>query len=152
MIMDELTEWRRYAEVLPGLTQAFEFLEKLDATRPDGRYEIDGNRIYCLVQRYRTKSDNAFEAHRNYVDVQYIVAGRETILWSPLATLTMVTQPYAADRDVGFFATPATSTPLRLSAGQFAILFPADGHAPCLENDGACDVVKAVVKVRNPGT
>ena len=144
MIMDNLPQWRRYAGLLPGLSPAFQFLETLTPATPDGRYELDGN--YCLVQRYRTKPHGTFEAHRKYVDVQFILAGRETILWAPLASLTTVTQSYVDDRDVGFFAMPATSTALRLGAGQFTILFPADGHAPGIECDGAVDVVKAVVK------
>ena len=148
MIMDNLSQWRRYAGTLPGLDQAFAYLETVTPATPNGRYEIDGDRVYCLIQRYRTKPDNAFEAHRKYADVQFIIAGRETILWAPLPDLTTVTQLYAPDRDVGFFATPATSTPLRLGPGQFAILFPEDGHAPCVECAGITDVIKAVVKVQ----
>jgi biofilm protein TabA len=145
MIMDQLPQWRRYAGLLTGLPQAFQFLETLTPATPDGRYELGSN--YCLVQRYRTKLEGAFEAHRKYVDVQYILAGHETILWAPLASLTTVTQPYDAARDIAFFAAPVGHTPLRLGPGQFAILFPEDGHAPGLENAGATDVVKAVVKV-----
>lgn len=153
MIVAELNEWRRYAGVLPGLNQAFEFLEQLDASRPDGRYELDGDRIYCLVQRYKTKpvDQGVFEAHQRYVDVQFLVAGRETILWAPLPALTTVTQPYIPEKDYTFFAPVPGSMPVRLLAGRFAILFPTDGHAPCLEFDGPSDVIKAVVKVRLPG-
>ncbi|MEI6083775.1 MAG: YhcH/YjgK/YiaL family protein [Verrucomicrobiota bacterium] len=152
MILDELTEWRRYAGLLPGLDKAFEFLEKFDLTRPDGRYELDGDRVYCLVQRYKTKpvDQGVYEAHRKYTDLQFIVAGRETILWAPLTALETVRTPYVDDKDYALYESIPGSTPLRLSAGQFAILFPADGHAPCLELDGPCDVIKVVVKVRNP--
>ena len=75
-------------------------------------------------------------------------AGRETILWSPLAALTQVTQPYAAERDIAFFANPPQWTPLNLQAGQFAIFFPEDGHAPGLECAGPSAVRKVVIKVR----
>ncbi len=157
MILDCLPQWRRYATTLPGLAKAFEYLQTLDAGCPNGRYELDGDRMYCLVQRYRTKprEQAAFEAHRKYVDVQFMLAGRETILWAPLAALTTVTQPYDSSRDIGFFApvtgAPVTgATPVQLGVQQFAILFPEDGHAPGVEADGAMEVVKAVVKVRLP--
>jgi len=152
MILDCLPQWRRYAAALPGLDKAFEYLQTLDAGCPNGRYELDGDRVYTLVQRYRTKprAQAAFEAHRKYVDVQFILGGRETILWAPLAALTTVTQPYDAGRDISFFAMVTGATPVQLGAGQFAILFPEDGHAPGLEVDGAADVVKVVVKVRLP--
>ena len=153
MIMDNLAGWRRYAGTQPGLTPAFEFLQTLTPATPDGRYEIDGDRIFCLVQRYRTKplAEAKFEAHRKYTDVQFILAGRETILWAPLAALPTVTQPHDTERDIAFFAMPTQHTSLRLCAGQFTILFPHDGHAPGLECDGSTDVVKAVVKVSSGG-
>ena len=152
MILDCLPQWRRYATTLSGLAKAFEYLQTLDAGCPNGRYELDGDRMYCLVQRYRTKprKQAAFEAHRKYVDVQFMLAGRETILWAPLAALTTVTQPYDSSRDIGFFAPVTGVTPVQLGVQQFAILFPEDGHAPGVEADGAMEVVKAVVKVRLP--
>jgi YhcH/YjgK/YiaL family protein len=147
MILDQLAHWRQYAAALAGSPTAFRFLETLTSATPEGRYELEGDRIYCLVQRYQTRPDNVFEAHRRYADVQFLIAGRETILWAPLADLT-VTQPYEASRDVEFFARPERFTPVRLAAGQFAVFFPDDGHAPGLEWGGPADVVKAVVKVR----
>lgn len=152
MILDTLPQWRRYAAIMPGFAKAFEYLETLNTGTATGRYELDGDRVYCLVQRYQTKplAQAKLEAHRNYVDIQYLIAGRETILWAPLAALTTVTQPYDATRDIGFFATVAGTTPVNLEAGHFSILFPADGHAPGIEWNGALDVVKAVVKVRLP--
>ena len=152
MILDTLPQWRRYAATLPDLTPAFEYLQTLTADTPTGRYELDGDRLYCLVQRYRTKpvTQAKLEAHRKYADVQYLITGRETILWAPLASLTTVTQPYDAGRDIEFFATVTGTTPVNLDAGYFSVLFPADGHAPGIEWTGAQDVVKAVVKVRLP--
>lgn len=149
MIMDQLTGWQRYASTLPGLDKAFDYLQKLDSTKPDGRYEIDGDRIYCLVQRYKTKpvAEGVFEAHKKYTDVQLVLAGKETILWAPLAALKTVRTPYVEEKDYSLYEPIPASTPLHLSAGQFTILFPNDGHAPCLEWDGPSDVVKAVVKV-----
>ena len=152
MILDCLPHWRQYATTLPGLDQAFAYLQTLDANCPTGRYELAGDRIYALVQRYQTKprEQGKLEAHRKYADVQYILAGQETILWAPLAALTTVTQPYDPARDIGFFGMVGGTTPLHLGTGQFTILFPQDGHAPGLEAAGITDVVKVVVKVRLP--
>jgi YhcH/YjgK/YiaL family protein len=150
MILDELTQWRRYAEVVPGFRKAFEYLETLDVTQPDGRYLLEGNLLYCDYQRYRTRPAESavFEAHRHYVDIQYLVTGCETILWSPLRELTTVTQPYQETGDYTLYAPVPTSVPVRLRARQFAILFPTDGHAARLQAGGPDDIVKAVIKVR----
>ncbi len=150
MILDNLTQWRRYAALSPRFERAFAFLQRVDDTTPVGRQEIDGDNVYALVQKYTTKpaANGQFEAHRKYIDVQYVQAGRETILWAPLASLTQVNMPYDEQQDAALFAQVPTATLLRLSAGQFTILFPEDGHVPCCVWDQPCEVHKVVVKVR----
>jgi YhcH/YjgK/YiaL family protein len=70
------------------------------------------------------------------------------MLWSSLAALTQVTQPYIPEKDVVFYATPLQMTPINFGAGQFVIFFPTDGHAGGLECDGQSEVRKVVIKVR----
>ena len=150
MITDLFEQRRRYTSLSPRFAAAFEFLEKLSANQPVGRCDIDGDNCFALVQAYtaRPVAQAIFEAHRQYIDIQFIQAGCETILWSPLAALTEVTQPYAAEKDIACFANPSVWTPVNLSAGQFAIFFPEDGHAPGLECGGPSEVRKIVIKVR----
>ena len=149
MILDNLTQASRYHPLSPHFAKAFAFLNKFDGSLKEGRYEIDGENAYALVQRYTTKSAATaqFEAHRRYIDVQFVHAGRETILWASLAALTP-TQDYNAEKDYELFSLVPTATPLRLGPGQFAILFPTDGHAPCCEWDAPTAVTKVVVKVK----
>ena len=150
MIADTFEQRLRYAILSPRFAAPFEFLEKLPADQPDGRYDIDGDNCFALVQTYTTRplAQAMFEAHRRYIDIQFIQAGCETILWSPLAALTQVTQPYAAEKDIAFFANPPHWTPINLHAGQFAIFFPEDGHAPGIECAGPAEVRKIVIKIR----
>ena len=150
MISDTLEQCRRYTSLSPRFAAAFEFLEKLPADQPIGRYDIDGDNCFAMVQAYTTKPlDQAkFETHRQYIDIQFIQAGRETMLWSPLAALTQVTEAYSAEKDVIFYATPPQRTPIDLGAGQFVIFFPTDGHAGGLECYGQSEVRKVVIKVR----
>ena len=42
----------------------------------DGRYEIS-DCLYANVQTYNTKDDAPYEAHRDYIDIQYMVIGEE---------------------------------------------------------------------------
>ena len=150
MIADTLEQRHRYTGLSPRFAAAFEFLEKLPARQPAGRCDLDGNNCYALVQAYKTRplAQAAFEAHRQYIDIQFLQTGRETLLWTPLAALTQVTQPYAAEKDITFFAPPPHWTPVNLHAGQFAVFFPEDGHAPGLESGGQSEVRKVVIKVR----
>lgn len=150
MIADTLAQGSRYLSLSPRFAVAFEFLKNLPADIAPGRHDIDGDNCFALVQSYQTKphAQAAFEAHRKYTDIQFIQAGRETLLWAPLATLTQVTKPYVEERDVAFFAMPSQVTPVNLQAGEFVIFFPEDGHAPGLECAGATEVRKIVIKVR----
>lgn len=150
MILDQLSQWWQYANFGARFAQAFRYLETLNARTPVGRVELAGNDLFVMVQTYPTKpvGQCRFEAHRQYADIQFIIAGCEIIRWSPLAALTAVTAPYNTEKDVAFFAPPAVSTPLHLVAGQFAVFFPEDSHAPGAECGSAADVLKAVVKVR----
>jgi YhcH/YjgK/YiaL family protein len=149
MITDLIEHGRRYTSLSPRFAAAFDFLEKLPAGQPDGRCDIEGDNCFALVQSYITRplAQGKFEAHRKYIDIQFIQAGRETMLWAPLAALRQVTEPYAAEKDVAFFATPPQWTPINLCAGQFAIFFPEDGHAPGLEYGGPAEVRKTVIKI-----
>lgn len=149
MIADTLEQSRRYTSLAPRFAAAFEFLRHLPADQPLGRHDIAGDDCFALVQAYPTKpiAEAKLEAHRSYIDIQFIQSGRETLLWAPLAGLAE-TRAYDAEKDFALFATPSLATPLRLRAGDFAIFFPEDAHAPGLELDGSSLVRKVVVKVR----
>jgi YhcH/YjgK/YiaL family protein len=149
MVQDTLENAGRYERLHPLLPQAFAFLRTVDGSLSLGRHDIDGERVFALVQKYTSKpqSEALFEAHRRYVDVQYVHAGRETILWAPLHTMRETTMPYDEAKEAALFKLTPDFTPLRLSAGHFAILFPEDAHAPCVHWENAEEVFKVVVKV-----
>lgn len=150
MILDNLSQCRKYTALSPRFAKAFEFLKKFDGNLKNGRHEIDGEDVFAIVQKYATKpaANGQFEVHRKYIDVQFVYSGKETILWAPLESLTDVNMAYDEKQDAALFKLVPTSTPLRLSDGQFAILYPEDGHVPCCEWDGPAEVSKVVVKVK----
>src|SRR5512133_3967146 len=104
MVLDQLSNWRKY-RWSRALEQAFGLLAGPDAAKwPDGRVELDGKRIVALPQGYATRDlrDGRWEAHRRYIDIQYIVSGGEKMGWAPLVTLAPET-PFDAEKDVGFY-------------------------------------------------
>ena len=146
MILDELANAARYESLHAGFRAGFEFLAQKDlVSLPGGRHEIDGARIFALVNRDpgRGIEGARLEAHRKYIDIQYLVDGRERIGWRPLAGCRRLTDPYDADRDIMFFA-DAPETWIDLALGQYMIFYPQDAHAP-LAAEG--DNVKVVIKV-----
>lgn len=131
-----------------GFARALQFLLAPGlAELPDGRYEIDGEKVFAMVQRYETavSKEPRFEAHRKYIDVQFIAGGTEIIGWAPLENIA-VSRPYAQDEDVCFGAAAAWS-PVLLGPGELAVFFPEDAHAPRLAAGIPGAVVKIVIKV-----
>ena len=150
MIISDLEHLEGQAAVSPGLAKALEFLRSPGTqTLPDGKYELDGARVFAMVQRYSTIKTAVpkFEAHRKYIDVQFIARGAEIIGWAPLERLA-VTEAYDGEKDVCFGSVPAAGwTPLSLEAGQLAVLYPEDAHAPRLAAGAPALVTKIVVKI-----
>ncbi len=149
MIVSDLEHIEQQVPMTPALQMATAFLRKHDLNSlADGRVELDGDRVFAIIQRYETVKTDApkFEYHRKYIDVQFIASGEETIGWTPAESMT-ITEAYAADRDICFGAAAGTWTPVHLQAGQLAVLWPADGHAPKLASGKPSPVMKIVVKI-----
>ena len=149
MILDTLAHATRYEALNPRFAQAFAYLRSVDGTQTPGRHYLDGDNLFAIVETYATKplESALFEAHRKYIDVQFIHRGRETILWAPLPLMREETRPYDAEKDIAKWKLVPDVTPLHLSAGSFAILFPQDAHAPCVEWGASEQVFKVVMKV-----
>jgi biofilm protein TabA len=149
MILDTLSQTTHYQGLHPLFEKAFHFLQTLGDAPAEGRHDLAGDACFALVQRYETKAeaDALFEAHRKYIDIQYLHQGRETIQWAPLTAMQDLTLPYDTEKDVALWKLTAEGTPLRMQAGQVAILFPQDAHAPCLHWGAASEVLKIVIKV-----
>ena len=149
MIQDTLANSALYEVLNSRFAKAFAYLRTVDGKQALGRHDIDGDDCFALVQTYATKPIESakFEAHRKYIDVQFIHSGRETILWAPLAAMQDQTMAYDEAKEAALWKLVPDVTPLRMSAGHFALLFPQDAHAPCVEWDRPEQVFKVVVKV-----
>jgi len=150
MVVSDLNYVNLQILITPGLKRAFDFLRRLDAKSfTEGKVEIDGENVFALFQRYETvKADIAkFEYHKKYIDVQYILSGEEIIGWAPAGQMT-ITHNYDSTKDICFGTVEREHlTPVYLKAGQVAVFFPEDGHAPRLAVNTPCSVQKIVIKV-----
>lgn len=150
MILDTLDQSSRYEALSPRFKKAFAFLRAMTDDVPVGRHEIDGDDVFALVQCYDTTpvETRKYEVHRKYIDVQFIQRGRELIYWCPLPLLTNETMAFDVEKDAALYGLAPEGRPIPVEPGQFAILFPADGHIPCCTWDQPSTVLKVVVKVR----
>lgn len=149
MILDKLSQSGRYAGLHPDFARAFDFLSKTNlGSLSVGRHEIDGDRIFVLIQHETARGHNAatLEAHRKYIDIQYTFEGMEEIGWSPLDALRPPSGGFDEAKDIGFFRDDRPATWLSVPPGLFAVFFPDDAHAPLA---GVGLLKKAVVKIES---
>jgi len=146
MVLDRLGHASTYAALSPGLTRALRHLATTDwGAMAEGRHPIEDDRLFAIVSDYDTREAGAvpWEAHRRYIDVQYVHAGIELIGYAPLAALTR--GDYDADRDL--VVAEGTGGFVALEAGSFAILWPQDAHRPGIAVGAPRRVRKIVLKV-----
>ncbi|MGA2059671.1 MAG: YhcH/YjgK/YiaL family protein [Thermoguttaceae bacterium] len=151
MIIDHIQNRAFYRQLESRVGEALEYLATTDFVKmPDGKYELDGQRMFAMVQRYRPRplEEIVWESHRRFIDVQYIVQGAERMGYAPLSERMTVKQDYDPQRDIVFY--DAQGDLFTVSERSFVVFAPQDVHAPGLAVDRSVsggDVLKVVVKV-----
>ena len=146
MILDKLENSKLYEKLHPLFAKAFEFIRNTDFSGlTDGKYEIENDKLFAMVQEYKTKDETEGkpEAHRKYIDIQYIHSGVELIGIAPLKGNTLISDE--PEKDLAFYESETSL--IRLEAGMFAVFFPDDLHMPGIKPEQASKVKKVVVKV-----
>ena len=113
----------------------------------EGRYELGGE-VYATITDYNTKNISVadYEAHRKFIDIQYVPKGREYIGLTSLDDIISIIQPYDEEKDIEFFHKPDDNL-LLADPARYFVFFPTDGHKPCLRVGSSDKVRKVVVKI-----
>jgi YhcH/YjgK/YiaL family protein len=146
MVLDTIANAERSYSLHPGFKPAFEHLKTVDfGTVGEGRHEIDGSRLYMIVNRGPGKGkDNArFEAHQRYIDIQCTISGDDLIGWKNITQCADEGLGYNSEKDIEFF-TSRNPVWVPVPAGTFGIYFPEDVHAPKGSTD---QLLKIIFKV-----
>ena len=147
MVFDNIKNCELYYSMHPRFKEAFDFVKKAIAENlAAGKYEIDGKELWASVQEYTSKleSEAKAEAHKNYIDIQYIVSGVEVIEGFDIDKATPKSE-YNDVKDVMFYEDEANVTKGVLNADEYGIFFPRDVHKPGMCLDGKQDAVKKIV-------
>jgi YhcH/YjgK/YiaL family protein len=146
MIFDNISNARLYTGVSPKIQRALEYLQQTDlAALAVGRYELDGKNLFVLIQEYSSKlpEQGKWEAHRRYIDLQYIVQGSEKMGYAPISRLQQGTYDPVKD----FLPLSGDGVYVTMQGGDFMLLWPDDGHKPGMAIEAPAAVKKAVVKI-----
>ena len=146
MIIDSLSNAKKYFSLNPRFEKAFNFLVSNDLSKlEEKKYEIDGAKVYatCMVRQGLTPETAKHEAHDKYIDIQVCISGKESFGWSYRPDCKSVKDAYNAEKDIIFYA-DKPNTYVEIKPSQMAIFFPEDVHMPLV---GSGEIKKVVVKV-----
>jgi YhcH/YjgK/YiaL family protein len=146
MVVDSLSNAGTYRRLGARIAAALDYLGRTDfASLTPGRYAIDGDALFALVQDYTSKpeADGRWEHHRRYIDAQFVVSGVERIGYAPASSLD--TGPFDAERDIAFLT--GSGSFVTIPAGHVMLLWPDDAHMPGIAAGEPCAVRKVVVKI-----
>jgi len=114
-----------------------------------GKYPIIGEQVFASVTEApsHNKEDVKWESHKNYVDLQFIIRGKEMIGIADTSKAT-ITKPYSADAinytaDGKYYIT---------EPDKFFLFFPNDAHRPTIKADGYDVVKRIVIKIQTAKT
>jgi len=130
--------------------KAFEFLKNNDLTKIElKRYDLDGDNVYVTISEYNSKNPETarYEAHKKYIDIQYVVKGNELIGISPRSSQDSVLQKYDATKDIEFLKVKKGDM-FQANPTSFFIFFPTEAHMPGLKDKTNSPIRKAVVKIK----
>ena len=143
MILCPWKDIKKYAALLPGIEEAFDTVNALEDFEPKTVQLSGGNRFF--VAAGTTKEPDVAEAHRKFLDIQYIVKGREVVGWADLAACTPV-DAFNEESDIGFYS--GNFDYITVNEGICYVVFPEDAHMPGRHLEVPNDFVKIVVKLK----
>jgi YhcH/YjgK/YiaL family protein len=148
MVVDTIENISLYKSLGEKISRALDYLKSTDfETMPSGRYAVEGEDIFAIVNEYETKDkkDCEAEAHRKYIDVQFIVKGEELFGYTPLANQLPV-KDYDEENDYAVYNNEVSY--IKLEPGMFIIFYPTDIHQPEVKVYEPMMVKKVVMKVK----
>ncbi len=148
MIYTKIAEINRYKGISAPLDTAIEYLATADLSKLEmGRNDVDGELVYINRFNYTTmpEADAIWEGHKYYADIHVVLEGEEQIGVTDASSLTA--GEYEEAGDFIPYEGPVDSW-VTMRPGDILIVFPEDVHKVKVQLNGACDIKKAVFKVR----
>lgn len=149
MVYDKINNISFYKGLSTDIYEGLLFLNAASKDLENGVYVLNP-RVKAIVSEYTTKkiNEHGYEAHREYIDIQYLIFGEEKICCLPLEYLKE-TKPYNVEKDAAFYEEVAVKPhELLIGNSYFSILYPQDAHMPQMCVKESRKVKKVVVKVK----
>ena len=143
MIICPWKDIKKYAALLPGVDEAVEAVNALTEYENKKAYPLS-NEGRFTVSVNTTKAPDVAEAHRKYLDIQYIVKGKEMVGWADLADC-QIEGEFNEAKDLGFYS--GNFEFYTINEGMCYVVFPEDVHMPGRHLEVPSDYTKIIIKL-----
>ena len=125
---------------------ALDFVKSIDKNTEAKRYDFSDT-CYVNVQEVETKLETPLmEAHEQFVDVQYLVEGKERIFYTAKEGLS-IQKPYSEKGDAALYDFDEKSESISYETGEAIVLYPPEAHLPNRAADEPMKIKKAIIKI-----
>lgn len=147
MIIGKLKDLNRYFGLSKNIDDAISYVLNTDLLSLElGRYELSEG-VIVNRQQYYGKTDPFAESHRDFIDLQIVLKGKEKMGYADLSNLTVrVMEDYNPDIDLAKYYVDDECY-YEMSEDSFALIFPEDIHRPGMKVDDN-NIEKVVVKIK----
>lgn len=147
MIADSLNNCYLYENIHKDFKKVFEVLRKISDGEVTERVVLEEGSAWVSApaEAVIPEGIRMFEAHRDFIDIHFILSGSEVFGYSKVDSLK-ITKEY--DKDADYLLLDGDKNLLTLHAGDFCITFPQDAHIPAFRKIGEEQLQRVVAKVR----
>ena len=152
MIKDNINNANLYYSFSKLVEVGLKYLQDTDFSAVEnGKYEILSDKVYAIFQDYssKLKSEGKFEAHKKYIDIQYVINGEELMGVANVADFNYAAD-YSDEKDIVFLKPKKNCKQdfVKVRENEFIIFTPNDAHMPSIAVDKPSYVKKVVIKVQ----
>jgi YhcH/YjgK/YiaL family protein len=112
-----------------------------------GSYELCGEYLFVNIVEYETIPEElgTWESHKEYIDLHYILKGKERINIGFVDNMNQKT--YDVDKD-SMFLIGEKNVSMVIAPSEFAVFCPEDAHMTKIQVDKSEKVKKAIFKIK----
>lgn len=147
MIIDNLKNCKSYTACHKDFEKVFEFFKTLNENTEKGKHVLVENEVWVNVFEATPtpNEEKHFEAHRDFIDIHYIIKGGEVFGYANLDTLKPCKE---YDKENDYELLDGKINKFAFNEGDFCVTLPQDGHIPAIESLNGETVLRAVAKVK----
>lgn len=143
MVSGNIKNCEKYYPLNKHFKAVFEYLKTVK--KENGKYIISEENAWVNPPVVRNDCSDIYETHRKFIDIHYILSGSQTFGCCNAKRLN-ITEKYDENIDCEFLK--GDGDLIKMSEGDFIIVFPEDAHNVIVDFNNSCELVTVVAKVR----